>query len=106
MGECCVRNNQGQISLTDDAKKKAWKEHYNRLLNVEFPWYREDLTPAYPVEGPPILVTSDNHMVAKAVCKMKQCEAPGPSGIVAEMVKASDGVHIPMLTSLTKCYYC
>ncbi|XP_060771234.1 uncharacterized protein slc22a21 isoform X2 [Neoarius graeffei] len=98
VGECCVRDDQGHISLTDDAKKKAWKEHYSHLLNVEFPWSREDLTPAYPVEGPPILVTSE--MVANALCKMKLGKAPGPSGIVAEMVKASEEVSIPVLCSL------
>ena len=29
-----------------------WKEHYERLLNVEFPWNPEDLSEESPVEGP------------------------------------------------------
>ncbi|XP_048587465.1 uncharacterized protein LOC125570198 [Nematostella vectensis] len=99
VGECCVKDDQGHISLTDDAKKNAWREYYNHLLNVEFSWSHEDLPPAYPVEGPPILVTSE--MVAMAVCKMKQGKAAGPCGVVAEMVKASDEVSIPILASLS-----
>ncbi|XP_048585335.1 uncharacterized protein LOC125568053 [Nematostella vectensis] len=83
VGECCVKDDQEHISLTDDAKKNAWREHYNHLLNVEFSWSHEDLPPAYQVEGPPILVTSE--MVARAVCKMKQGKAAGPCGVVAEM---------------------
>ena len=39
VGKCCARDNQGHIALTDDAKKKACRDHCNHLLNVEFPWY-------------------------------------------------------------------
>ena len=35
--------NAGQLSLDEESKKEAWKEHYERLLNVEFPWNPEDL---------------------------------------------------------------
>ena len=38
VGDMCVRNDAGALALDDDAKKKAWQEHYERLLNVEFPW--------------------------------------------------------------------
>ena len=38
MGEKLVKNDAGQLSLDDEAKKEAWREHYERLLNVEFPW--------------------------------------------------------------------
>ena len=31
-----VRNNAGKLALTDEDKIKAWVEHYDRLLNVEF----------------------------------------------------------------------
>ena len=52
VGEKCVRNDAGELSLSDDDKMKAWVEHYSRLLNVEFKW-SSDLLP----EGPPLLVT-------------------------------------------------
>ena len=37
MGEKPVKNDAGQLSLDEESKKEAWKEHYERLLNVEFP---------------------------------------------------------------------
>ena len=43
MGEKPVKNDAGQLSLAEESKKEAWKEHYERLLNVEFPWNPEDL---------------------------------------------------------------
>ena len=43
MGEKPVKNDAGQLSLDEESKKEAWKEHYERILNVEFPWNPEDL---------------------------------------------------------------
>ena len=37
MGEKPFKNDAGQLSLDEEAKRAAWKEHYERLLNVEFP---------------------------------------------------------------------
>jgi len=36
VGEKCIQNDAGQLSLSDEDKMKAWVEHYARLLNVEF----------------------------------------------------------------------
>ena len=52
MGEKPVKNDAGQLSLDEKSKKEAWKENYERLLNVEFPWNPEDLSEESPVEGP------------------------------------------------------
>ena len=54
-------------SLNNEAKKVAWKQHYERLLNEEFSWNPEDLT-ADPVVGP--LIHIDVEMVVKAITKM------------------------------------
>ena len=35
MGEKPVKNDAGQLSLHEEAKKDAWREHYERLLNIE-----------------------------------------------------------------------
>lgn len=40
-------------------------------------------------------------MEAEAVFRMKQCKGPDPSCTVAEIVKASDEVSIPVLATLT-----
>ena len=48
-----------------NSKQKAWLEHYQRLLNVEFDWDPEHLSDEPPVEGPPIPITIV--MVKKAI---------------------------------------
>ena len=57
MGEKPIKNDAGQLSLDEESKKEAWKEHYERLLNVEFPWNPEDLSEVSPVEGPSEQIT-------------------------------------------------
>ena len=75
------------MSLDVDSKKEAWREHYMHFLNVEFSWNPGGLSEVYPVEGPsePIITA----MVRKAINKMNLGKAAGPSGIVAEMLKAA-----------------
>ena len=85
MGEKPVKNDAGQLSLDEEAKKEAWREHYVRLLNVEFPWNPEDLSEESQVEGPSEPITLE--MITKAISKMASGIAAGPSGIVAEMLK-------------------
>ena len=75
-----VKNDAGEMSMNEDAKQKAWLEHYQRLLNVEFDWDPDHLSYQPPVEGPPILITTD--MVKKAISQVKAGKPPGPSGIV------------------------
>ena len=84
MGEKPVKNDAGQLSLDEESKKEAWKEHYERLLNVEFPWNPDDLSEESPVEGPSEPITLE--MITKAISKMASGKAAGPSGIVAEML--------------------
>ena len=75
VGDKCVKDDSGNLSFDNEAKKVAWKQHYERLLNEEFSWNPEDLT-ADPVVGPPIHI--DVEMVVKAITKMKTGKAAGP----------------------------
>ena len=61
--------------MSEDSKQKAWLEHYQRLLNVEFDWDPDHLSYQPPVEGPSIPITID--MVKKAISQMKAGKAPG-----------------------------
>ena len=101
IGDKCVKDDSGKLSTTDEAKKVAWKQHYERLLNVEFPWYPDHLSQDDPVQGAPPLITSE--MVGKAVAKMKPGKAAGPSGIIAEMLKAGDEHCFQLLADLANC---
>ena len=96
-GEKCIKDDSGNLSIDDAAKKRAWKQHYERLLNEEFPWNPDELH-ADPIEGPPITISIE--MVKKAIAKMKSGKAPGPSGIVAEMLKAAGDAGAQLIAHL------
>ena len=95
-----MKNDEGVLSLDEDAKKEAWKAHYERLLNVEFPWNPEDLSVESPVEGPSEPITSE--MIKKAINKMAPGKAAGPSGIVAEMLKPLGEVGVDEVRDLVE----
>ena len=59
-----MKNDAGEMSMSDDSKQKACLKHYQRLLNAEFDWDPNHLSDESPVEGPPIQITID--MVKKA----------------------------------------
>ena len=88
----------GEMSMSEDSKQKAWLEHYQKLLNVEFDWDPDHLSYQPPVEGPPIPITID--MVKKAISQMKAGKAPGPSGIVVEMIWAAGDMGASMIRDL------
>jgi hypothetical protein len=87
LGEKCIIDDEDQLTLDDKAKHRAWQQHYESLLNIEFSWNPDHLTKEQPVQGPPIEISPD--MIEKALKKMKNGKAAGPSGIVAEMMKAA-----------------
>ena len=97
-GEKPVRNDAGELSLDEEGKQKAWKEHYERLSNVEFDWDPDHLSDESPVEGPAPEITLER--VIKAIGSMKNGKAPGPSEIVAEMLKASRGAGAVLIRDL------
>ena len=103
VGEKCVRNDAGELSLNDEDKMKAWVEHYARLLNVEFEWPSDLLPDSAPVEGPPPPITVDR--IRKALSKMKCGKAAGPSGIIAEMLKAAGEEGLEMLRQLAEVVF-
>ena len=76
VGDKPVKNDAGEKSMSEESKQKAWLEHYQRLLNVEFDWDPDHLSYQPPVEGPPIPITTD--MVKKAISQMKAGKAVWP----------------------------
>ncbi|RUS73531.1 hypothetical protein EGW08_018716 [Elysia chlorotica] len=99
VGDKPVKNDAGEMSMSVDSKQKAWLEHYERLLNVEFDWDPDHLSDEPPVEGPSNPITID--MVKKAISQMKSGKAAGPSGIVVEMIKAAGDTGASMIHDLT-----
>ena len=99
-----MKNDTGEMSMSEEAKQNAWAEHYERLLNVEFDWDPDHLSNEPPLEGPPIPITID--MVKKAISKMKSGKAAGPSGIVVEMIKAAGDTGATMIRDLATAIIC
>ena len=85
-GEEQIQDDNGVLAFNEE-NEKAWKQHYERLLNVEFPWQEEDLSTADPGLGP--LLHIPKEMVVKSICKMKNGKVSGPSCVVTKMLKAS-----------------
>ena len=98
IGDTCVKNDKGVLVFSDTEKLQAWKEHYKRLLNEEFPWDSSHLDMGSPKEGPAPWI--DKQDVRIALKKMKNGKAAGVSGIVAEMLKASDEAGLELFTEL------
>ena len=98
VGDKPVKNNAGELSMSEDSKQKAWPEHYQRLFNVEFDWDPDHLSYQPPVEGPPIPITID--IIKKAISQMKAGKAPGPPGIVVEMIRAAGDISASMIRDL------
>ena len=100
IGDKCVRNDAGELTLSDAQKRNAWVEHHKRLSNVEFDWASKSLSFVSPILGPPPSVTLSQ--VSDAIKKIKCRKTAGPSGIVAEMLKASGSVGLEVLAHLMK----
>ena len=81
VGDKPVKNDAGEVSMSKDAKQKAWLEHYQRLLNVEFDWDPDHLSYQPPVKARP---SQSPLMVNKAISQMKAGKSTGP-------IRHSDG---------------
>ena len=99
LGDKAVKNDAGEMSVSEDSKQTAWLAHYQRLLNVEFDWDPDHLSDEPPVQGPPIPITTD--MVKKAISQMKAGRALGSSDIVVEMKRAAGDTSASMICDLT-----
>ena len=65
VGDKPVKNDVAEMSISEDSKQKAWLEHYQILLHVEFDWDLDHLSDEPPLEGPPIPITIDRSMFTK-----------------------------------------
>ena len=91
------------VNYHSGIKTLCWVEHYSGLLNVEFEWPSDLLPEVPPVEGPPPPVTVTH--IQKALCKMKQGKATGPSGVISEMLKAAGEEGLEKLRLLAELVF-
>ena len=97
VGDKPIKNDAGQMSLSEDSKLKAWLEHYQRLVNAAFHWGPNHMSDESTVAGPPIRITIN--VVKKAISQMKAGKAPGPSGIMVERIRAAGHTGTSMIAA-------
>ena len=98
VGDKPVKNDAEEMSMSKDSKQMTWLEHYQRLRNLEFDWYPDNLSYQPPVEGLPIPITTD--MFKKAITQKKEGKALGSSGIVVEIIRAASVMGTTMICDL------
>ena len=102
-GESCLRNHAGELAILDNDKLKAWFENYARLLNVEIDWPSKKLPKTASIAGQPPEVSRE--MICMALSKMKCGKAAGPSGIVAEMLKATKDLGVELMRQISDAVF-
>ena len=103
VGEKCVKDDNNKLAYSDTAKKNAWKQNYQRLLNVEFPWDETSLFHTEPSIGPAPFVTAN--MVLSSIQKIKLGKSPGPSNVIVEMLKASPDQFSELIVDLINAIF-
>ena len=98
VGGGCVKDTSGKIIVDDDQLLETWRAHYEKLANEEFPWNRDTLQSVEPVCGPCERISTEE--VRSAIKKMKNNKAAGPSGVVADMLKAAGDVGTLWVTEV------
>ena len=98
IGDKPVRNNNGQMSLDVDSKKKHGKSIICTFSMWSFHGIQVVCSKSILWKVPANL----SAMVRKAINKMSLGKAAGPSGIVAEMLKAASSSGASMIRDLIK----
>ena len=83
----CMKDKAGKIVVEEGELKETWRKYFERLLNEEFDWDRDALEAGLEVSGPIKAVTTEE--VRAAIGKMKSDRGSGPSGLVADVLKAA-----------------
>jgi hypothetical protein len=98
VGEGCVKDTDGKIVVDDGKLLEVWRAYYDKISNEEFAWDSNSLSDVGAVCGPCERISVKE--VTEAIAKMKSSKAAGPSGVVADMVKAAGGVGAEWMTDV------
>lgn len=98
VGSGCIKDEAGKIVVEEGELKETWRKYFERLLNEEFDWDRDALEAGLEVSGPIEAVTTVE--VRAAIRKMKNDRGSGPSGLVADVLKAAGEVGVNWMTDV------
>ena len=96
VGISCLKDKSGAVKVSVDDRKKIWKEHMEKLINVENEW--SDSIDASKVEGAVRRIEVEE--VRCAMNRMKIGKASGPSGVALEMFKDGEDKCLKSLTNI------
>jgi hypothetical protein len=100
VGGGCLKDEKGGIVMEEERIKEMWRSHFEKVSNEEFEWDRDSL-PQDCSSGPPEEIEEITvKEVEEAMKKMKSGKAPGPSGVVAEMMNAAGEAGVQRMTDL------
>ena len=83
VGVSCLKDESGAVKVSMDDGKKIWKEHMEKLMNVENEW--SDSIDASKVEG--AVRRTQVEEVWYAMNRMKIGKGSGPSGVAIELLR-------------------
>jgi hypothetical protein len=95
-GGKCLKDENGKTISGEENLKKRWKAYMEKLLNEENEW--DEIVDADKIQGPQQMISHEE--VKKAIKKMKSGKAGGPSGVVADMLKAGGETIVECFTDL------
>ena len=95
-----MKDDDNKLAYSDAAKKNAWKQHYQHLLSIKFPWDETSLSQIEPSMSPALFITAN--MVLSLIEKMKLGKSLGPLNVIAEMLKASPDRCSQLIADLIK----
>ena len=98
VGAGCIKGADGKLVTGDAEVKDRWKIYFDMWLNEEFEWTKDGLTAVDEVCEPAEIISCCE--VKSAITKTKSGKAAGPSGVVAEMLRASGDVSVQWVTDL------
>ena len=81
VGGGCIKDEKGKIVVEEERVRDVWAAYYEKLLNEEFDWNRNELSDADAVSGP--LEEISMQEVRAAIHKMKNDKSTGPTGETA-----------------------
>ena len=96
VGVSCLKDEYGAVKVSLDDRKKIWKEHTEKLMNVENE--RSNSIEASMVEGAVRRIEVED--VQCAMNHMKIRKASGPSGVAIELFKAGGDMCLKSLTNI------
>ena len=96
VGVSCLKVKSGAVKVSMDDRKEIWKEHMEKLMNVESEW--SDSIDASKTEGAVRRIEVEE--VRCAMSRMKIGKASGLSGVALEMFKAGGDKCLKSLTNI------